>query len=446
MCASDGVKRFNKWLDARPVTANALLLCTALPLVSLMVAMRPILSAAVLRQGAVMFAAYQAVRITAEWLASLYTSFNYVQVAAVSKLEAEKKWSSAGAYLIFSSALALFLGLVTMVVLMAAAEPLLRALSPTTGDIKDVGTVLSVGLTAQIVVAVFIPARVMISVTTGFGLAQSASSVLLVGVTYAIVAGCIIVAVVVQIVICVNTGCEDQIKAANASAYANATAAGYTIVGGIQYASAAAAANASAVDSSSSSSLPHGGQKVFDSEKWICPEAEVALTSTALTESVLEWMAAIGLLIMITLIGKQRGYFKEHGCNLGAYLKLGTSKGSREGSGVGDDGSGGSGSGSGSSDRRDLRKGMCRGGAGWRFLRDNLGVMLRSVLNNTRDYVSPVIALQMTVTKVSTHASKLDGNRVSRRPFCLLWRHTPVVVVAAALLSLSLFSLSLCLV
>eukprot|EP00434_Breviolum_minutum_P021489 symbB.v1.2.018963.t1/scaffold1533.1/size113312/6 len=279
---------FQSYLDKHPIRFNAIVVVIFVPLVAAGTLLRPLITAIVTRQGLVISATFVAIRIVAEWLASLYTFFWYVQTSAISKLEGSEQFSAAGTFYVLGTFAALVLGIATMFVMMLAGEPLLKLFSPPTVD--DSSLMVTIGLTAQLIIAIFVPARASISNFTGIGLAQAGSSFLLIIATYLSVFVGLGSAVFIQVGIMSGSGCEDEIVEANATAYRNA--GNWTST-----------------------------EAIFNPETWICSKAESALASTAAAESVCEWLSAILLALITFFIGRRRGYFKENGCSLLMYFK-----------------------------------------------------------------------------------------------------------------------------
>ena len=75
-----------------------------------------------------LFITFTGIRRVTAWVADLFTFFWYVNMSRIAELEGEKRWSSAGGYVIFGTLASLFGGLVAMAVCMATARPLLRLL------------------------------------------------------------------------------------------------------------------------------------------------------------------------------------------------------------------------------------------------------------------------------------------------------------------------------
>lgn len=101
----------------------------------------------------------------------------------------------------------------------------------------------------------------------------------------------------------------------------------------------------------------------FNSETWVCPTAEAALLGASWIEVVTVAASAAGALITVFCIGKSRGYFAEHGRSLSKYLHAGK-------------------------DDAVVAK-MCS----LHFACVNL----RSILNNTRDLISPLVATRVGI-------------------------------------------------
>ncbi|CAE7867852.1 unnamed protein product [Symbiodinium sp. KB8] len=131
------------YLDKHPIRFNLVVVILLLPAISAGTLLRAVVSAVVTRQGLVLSATFVAIRIVAEWLGNLYTFFWYVQTSAVSKLEGAGSWSSAGSFLVLGSVASLILGLLTMLVMMALAEPLLQLFSP--ASVEDTSIMVSIG-------------------------------------------------------------------------------------------------------------------------------------------------------------------------------------------------------------------------------------------------------------------------------------------------------------
>ena len=89
------------------------------------------------------FITFTGIRRVTAWVADLFTFFWYVNMSRIAELEGEKRWSSAGGYVIWGTLASLFGGLVAMAVCMATARPLLRLLTPPVADqdlIVDLGS------------------------------------------------------------------------------------------------------------------------------------------------------------------------------------------------------------------------------------------------------------------------------------------------------------------
>ncbi|CAE7937308.1 unnamed protein product, partial [Symbiodinium sp. KB8] len=134
-----------------------------------------------------------------------------------------------------------------------------------------------------------------------------------------------------------GSGCEQEIVEANLTAHQAAQANGWN------------------------SSAP-----IFDPETWVCSSAEDVLASTALVESVSEWIGAAVVCLLTFYIGKKRGYFVPHGCSLKRYA---TDKDAAA--------------------------------VAYEAFRSHAGVAVRSILFNTMDMISPAISLGIGVTEAA---------------------------------------------
>lgn len=323
------------YLDKHPIRFNIVVVILLLPAISAGTLLRAVVSAVVTRQGLVLSATFVAIRIVAEWLGNLYTFFWYVQTSAVSKLEGAGSWSSAGSFLVLGSVASLILGLLTMLVMMALAEPLLQLFSP--ASVEDTSIMVSIGMMAHLVIATVVPARVCISNFSGVGLAQSGSNLVLIVAIYLALFLAISAAVAIQVGVMNGSGCEQEIVEANLTAHQAAQANGWN------------------------SSAP-----IFDPETWVCSSAEDVLASTALVESVSEWIGAAVVCLLTFYIGKKRGYFIPHGCSLKRYAT------DKDAAAVAYD-----------------------------AFRSHAGVAVRSILFNTMDMISPAISLGIGVTEAA---------------------------------------------
>ena len=289
--------------------------------------------------------AYEVIRLTATWLSDLFTSFWYVQTASIAKFEGEGSLTTAGAYVIYGSIGCAAVGAVIMCMCIAVAEPLLRALSPAYSDSE---LLVRVALEATRVMGLFIPARILLSNLSGIMLGQASSNIVLIFPAYGFAAGFGLMGALLMIVVFRGSGCEDALTAANASAYANATDAEIA-----DYHTRHGWGNET------------GLTPIFDQEAWVCDDARGALVSASWIESVSMWLGSLCLGAVLLRISYVRGYFREHGANLRAYAHA---VGSQQDAAV----------------ARQCSTHL-------------LAVTVRSVLNNTRDLITPLVATRIGI-------------------------------------------------
>ena len=99
-------------LNRRPLLTNGLLILMAFPLVGVGTLPRPLVLASALRQGLLFGVAFDTIRAAAEWLASLYTSYWYVQMSKISVLEGNGAYTACGGYVVYGTIASLAFGLV----------------------------------------------------------------------------------------------------------------------------------------------------------------------------------------------------------------------------------------------------------------------------------------------------------------------------------------------
>ena len=319
------------YFDARPLRFTVLLLVVFFPLVSIGSLVRPLIRAAAQRQGLVFVVAYDIIRLAAEWLASLYSSFWYVQCSTISVLEGAKKWSAAGGFFIWGTIFSFALSLATAGINFGVAEPLLRAVVPI---YADPSLLVTVALGATYAMGLFIPARVSVSNSSGLLLGMAGKNMLLTIPAYLFAFGLVLVGGGVMAALFLNSGCEAEIAAANASA---------------------------------------GG--AFVPETYVCSTGASTLTSASWLESSFEALAGALTLLVGFLVARRRGYFKQHGCSLLSYASA-----SRAAVG----------------DQTTFTFRMCS----VHFAMVNL----RSILNNTRDLISPIVATRIGIVESAAYS------------------------------------------
>ena len=372
--ADSALRSFHK---RRPLATNALLIVISFPLVSTATLVVPYLERAALKQGLVFNVAYDIIRVVASWLASLYTSFWFVQMSAVARHEGAGQWTAAGGFVILGTIASFVVGILTMLLNFVVARPLLLSMTPVyvDPDVRDLPIspsfhahleplltcvhrfhappqmLVTVALSATMVMGLYIPARVMLSNTNGIMLAQSALNVFLVVPAYAFVLVAIFVATFVIASMFEASGCEAAIRVANASA---------------------------------------GGR--FNSETFICPTASSTLVGAAWTQCLAELVAGLLTLVALVHVGRRRGYFREYGWRVMAYATK-TERGSTRPQGL----------------NCSLYMSM---------------VTLRSVLNNTRDLVTPVVATRMGIVDAAV-INFFESVRLSYQMPNIQVLHTP---------------------
>lgn len=340
------VARLQARLDARPVVSNIVLISLGIPLALLAFVVPTMVTHATLKQGLVFNVAYEVIRLTATWLSDLFSSFWYVQTASIAKLEGEGAMTTAGAYTIYGSIGCAAVGAIVMCICIAVAEPLLRALSPAYSDSE---LLVNVALEATRVMGLFIPARILLSNLSGIMLGQASTNITLLLPAYGFAAGFGLVGALLMIVVFTGSGCEDAQTAANASAYANATDAEIA-----DYHMRQGWGNVT------STLTP-----IFDQEAWVCDDAKGALVTASWIESAAMWLGSLCLGVVLFRVSRIRGYFREHGANLRAYAHAVGGEGNAE---------------------------VAR-----QCSTHLLAVTVRSVLNNTRDLVTPLVATRIGI-------------------------------------------------
>lgn len=356
-------------MDARPIALNLVLIAIAIPVVGAFLLVEPLLVSVVARQGLVLAAAFEAIRRTCTWVADWYTSFWYVQMANLSRLEGSKQDTAAAAYLVIGTVACVAAGLLSMVLLWSFGEPILRAYTPAYMSASD--SLVTIGLTAQAILAVSVLPRISLSLFTGVGLSQAARNVYLVFSTYLGTIIALGLGAFIMIPMFSNSRCEDCIVAANATAYYVSLQTPVPDEARLARERCVAAVptgqegfdQAVKVAMGESSAAP-----VFDPEYWICPSAKSLLEESAAVETIAQFGGAFLLMCCVFSVGYKRGYFAEHGCQIMTYFKDVTER-----------------------DRREA-------GAVKNFSRKNFGVFVRSLTGNSVRFITPIIALQMGVT------------------------------------------------
>ena len=339
-----------------PCISNVILISIALPLISIAFMIPALVTRSTLQQGMLFNVGYEVIRLLADWLSNLFSSFYYVQMASIPKFEGAGQLSAAGAFVLYGSLGAFVLGGLTGLVNIGVAEPLLQALAPPHAD-DDLLT--SVALSATRIIGLFVPARIVITNMSGIMCGQSSSNFALVVPVYACSLGFSLIAAAVMIAIFDASGCKDMLRAANASAYE----------------AALASANGSSL---ADSPLP------FSPEDWVCPAAETALIDASWVESLNAWLGVVLLLGIMLIVSTRRGYFTEHGCNLRAYANAALTK--VDGEDDDDDG---------------VDDGGGRGGLARMCTTAFVAVNVRSLLNNSRELVTPLAATKIGIAEAA---------------------------------------------
>jgi len=366
----DGVAaRCLKHMDTHPLGLNLILIAIALPLVGGLLLIDPLLVATVSRQGLVFAASFVGIRRTCEWVAEWYTAFWYVQQATLSRLEGSRQDAAAAAYLLLGTAAGVGCGLVSMVLLWAAGEPLLRAYSPPYLSNKD--ALVAIGLVAQSILAVSVLARICTSLLVGIALAQAAKNAFIVLFAYGGAAISLGLGALIMMPILSNSGCEDCISAANATAYERAVAYPMTdeARAGRDSCVAGTPGGQAAYDLAVSAAMGNSTAEVFVQERWVCPRAKSLLELTAVIETVSQFAGVSIIMFCVFYTGYRRGYFAQHGCTIRAYLR----------------------------DVQELDRN--KGSAAAKFTRRNFSVFIRSLTGNSVAFISQIMALRMGLTE-----------------------------------------------
>jgi hypothetical protein len=160
---------------------------------------------------------------------------------------------------------------------MAIAEPLLWAVTPVSSDPH---LLIGVALGATRIMAPFIPGTVQTSNLTGILLAQSGQNMWLLVLAYGIIAVVFTASAACLIGLFVGSGCEDEVIAANASAYAAASAAAIS-----RYHAATAAGQLTR------------GMQIFDEEAFVCSTAGSVLRAASWLEVACTTLGAAAMLV-----------------------------------------------------------------------------------------------------------------------------------------------------
>jgi Na+-driven multidrug efflux pump len=261
-------RRVDAFFETRPVLKCIWITAIFFPLVAAVAMIEPLIAARVSVKGGVMvLVSYKAIRATVKWLEELHNYLWFVQMSAIPYYEGSADLSVAGGFVSLGTAVALLMGLLSMLVCMAFARPLLRWLSPPEADVD---LIQRMALTAQYVMALHIPAFILVSNFAGISLGMR-----VIVKTFGLMVLLLAVALYLLLSMTEGLSCEEQLI------------------------EAAAAAKAS------------GGK--LDSRAWVCPEGPDFLVNTALVDVVFAWVIALAFIAICLVIGHRRGYFAAKG-------------------------------------------------------------------------------------------------------------------------------------
>ena len=256
------------YLDARPRLMMMRDVLVFLPGIVVLVLLGQIGVVLVMNQGLLLGAAFVAVRDVVSTATALFTFFWYVQMSAVAHLHGEGRRAEGGAYIAFGTLASLACSAVVMLALLAAAEPLLRFISPP----GQRAQIVEIATAAQYIVILALPCAVFVSPATGvlLGLKYLVTTVAVFGLWA-------LASVVVVLALVLPLDCDDQL------------------------AELRAASNFTSVDES----------------QWVCPEAEGFLTASSVGALAVAAGLALHLLIVQTRVGRAEGMLRPGASYLG---------------------------------------------------------------------------------------------------------------------------------
>ena len=256
------------YLDARPRLMMMRDVLVFLPGIVVLVLLGQIGVVLVMNQGLLLGAAFVAVRDVVSTATALFTFFWYVQMSAVAHLHGEGRRAEGGAYIAFGTLASLACSAVVMLALLAAAEPLLRFISPP----GQRAQIVEIATAAQYIVILALPCAVFVSPATGvlLGLKYLVTTVAVFGLWA-------LASVVVVLALVLPLDCDDQL------------------------AELRAAGNFTSVDES----------------QWVCPEAEGFLTASSVGALAVAAGLALHLLVVQTRVGRAEGMLRPGASYLG---------------------------------------------------------------------------------------------------------------------------------